>query len=448
MTNLFWFRRDLRLADNPALESALQAGPVYPVFVIDPILWRPAHRRRQGYLAASLTQLAADIADRGGPPLTVEVGDPATVLPSLMANLAAESVFATTDYGPYGRARDQQVAAVVPLQLSDSPYLHPPGQIVKPDGSPYRVFTPYYKAWRATAVTAASTDPAPWAEVSHTLSGARWQILADTEAPPFPVGEQAALDRLADFVGNRLSDYAERRNFPASHGTSELSAALKYGEVHPRTIAAHTDGHPGAEPFMRQLCWRDFYANIVFDRPDSARANYQSVFDAMPWTTGAAADQSFAAWAAGQTGYPFVDAGMRQLNETGTMPNRLRMVTASFLVKDLAVDWRRGAAYFMRMLYDGDLANNVHGWQWTAGTGTDAAPFYRIFNPVLQGIRFDPEGDYVRRWIPELRGLGGPAVHEPWDQPADLRSGYPDRIVDHKTARAQALAAYEEIKSR
>jgi deoxyribodipyrimidine photo-lyase len=232
-------------------------------------------------------------------------------------------------------------------------------------------------------------------------------------------------------------------------GTSALSAHLKYGELHPRTLLADLGSDPGegAERYRFELCWRDFYADVLWHEPASAREDLRPALADMTYDDGPLADERFTAWADGRTGFPFVDAGMRQLRATGWVHNRARMVVASFLVKDLHLPWQRGARHFMHWLRDGDLASNMHGWQWVAGTGTDAAPYFRIFNPVKQGLTFDPDGEYVRRWVPELRGVPGAAAHEPWLLPGGLPDGYPARVVDHSVERAEALRRYEAARS-
>lgn len=444
--SVLWLRRDLRLHDHPALQAALAHGPAAPVFVLDPALWDPSGGRRRGYLAASLSDLDERIRGLGGPGITVLTGDPARVLPAFADG---RPVFATQDFGPYGRRRDAAVAERADLRLVGSPYRHAPGTVTKPDGSGYRVFTPYWKAWSTVPDAPVVPAPGSWpgeGSSGPVRQGEGWAVLLAQPRPPFVVGEEAAWQRWRDFAADRLGQYGDRRNAPAPGATSGLSTALKYGEIHPRSVVADAAGRPGAGAFVRQLCWRDFYAQVLSDAPGSARRNYQPTFDAMTWAEGAEAERAFAAWTAGRTGYPFVDAGMRQLAERGWLPNRLRMVVASFLVKDLGIDWRRGARWFMAQLYDGDLANNQHGWQWTAGTGTDAAPYYRIFNPVAQGLRFDPDGDYVRTWVPELRALAGAAAHEPWKHPRERWAGYPEPIVDHAASREAALARYAAVK--
>jgi deoxyribodipyrimidine photo-lyase len=261
-------------------------------------------------------------------------------------------------------------------------------------------------------------------------------------------GEVAAHRRLDRFLDGGVDRYAEDRDRPDRDGTSRLSVDLKYGTLHPRQLLSRLGAGDGPRTFETELCWREFYADVLHHRPDSAWQDYDRSMRSIPWDTGKRSDERFDAWAHGRTGYPIVDAGMRQLLGEGWMHNRVRMLTASFLVKDLHLDWRRGAAWFLDHLVDGDLASNNHGWQWVAGCGTDAAPYVRVFNPVTQGRRFDPDGAYVRRWVPELAGIEGKAVHEPWKQRGDAgllgasASDYPDRIVDHATEREEALARY------
>ena len=455
MASVLWFRRDLRLLDNPALQAAVAAaraegdGQVVPVFVIDPVLWDPAGQVRQAYLVESLQRLRTDL----GGNLLIRQGDPVDVIPELARSAAATSIHIAADYGPYGRTRDAAVAtalASVPLVATGSPYAVAPGRVVKDDGSPYRVFTPFYRAWLRHGWRAPAPD-AP-ADVAW------WLPVASDELPPAPdlvdlrlppAGERAAWERWESFRDERLEDYASERDRADLSSTSALSHHLKYGEIHPRSLLADlSEDSPGSETFRRELCWREFYADVLAANPASARHSLNPRFDdAMRWAEGPAADSSFESWCLGRTGYPMVDAGMRQLRAEGWIHNRVRMVVASFLVKDLHLPWQRGAAEFMRWLRDGDLASNAHGWQWTAGCGTDAAPFYRIFNPVRQGLTFDPQGEYVRRYVPELRHLDGAACHEPWATPEGYAHGYPQRIVDHAAERQAALADYAALRT-
>lgn len=444
-----WFRRDLRLLDNPALLTAIQAaradgdGRVVPLFVVDPRLWDPAGPIRQSYLVDSLNELGATI-DRN---LLIRHGDPRQVVREVVQASGATSVHIAADFGPYGLERDHQVEKVidVPLVRTGSPYAVAPGRVTKGDGTAYRVFTPFYRAW-LTHGWRAPADAIPgdvdwWMPLECQ---GRPEIDAfDFDMPELPTaGEKAAWDRWEYFRTSKLADYDETRNRPDLDGTSVLSHHLKYGEIHPRSLLADLSDRD--DGFRREICWRDFYADVMHQRPDSVRRSLDARFDdAMRWNND---DALFAAWAEGRTGFPFVDAGMRQLRAEGWVHNRVRMVVASFLIKDLHQSWQRGAAEFMHWLRDGDIASNTHGWQWTAGCGTDAAPFYRIFNPVSQGLKFDPNGDYVRRYIPELRHLTGKTAHEPWNALGGYEHGYPEPIVDHKIEREAALADYADIK--
>ena len=453
MPSVLWFRRDLRLHDNPALVAAVETarsdgdGQVAPVFVLDPRLWGPAGPVRRAYLVASLRSLDASLDGQ----LLIRHGDPIDVIPRLAASAGARSVHIAADYGPYGHRRDVSVEAAlgdVALTRTGSPYAVAPGRVRKEDGTSYRVFTPYYRGWSRHGWRApAADDTAAWwmPEPCDVFPDA--PELGDLVLPP--AGEAAAWNRWEHFRATALSAYADTRNRADLDGTSALSHHLKYGEIHPRSLLADLPDEgddPGADAYRRELCWRDFYADVLHQEPSSAHASLDPRFDeAMRWAEGPAADERFAAWQAGRTGYPFVDAGMRQLQAEGWVHNRVRMVVASFLVKDLHLPWQRGAAEFMRWLRDGDLASNAHGWQWTAGCGTDAAPFYRVFNPVLQGLKFDPQGDYVRRYVPELRPLPGASAHEPWRTP-ELVPDYPRPIVDHSVERTVALADFAEIK--
>lgn len=444
-----WFRRDLRLADNPALLEAVAAaracgdGRVVPLFVVDPKLWDPAGPVRQHYLVESLDALGASL-DRQ---LLIRHGDPRTVLPEVVKASGADSVHISADFGPYGASRDHEVEKVleVPFIRTGSPYAVSPGRVTKGDGSAYRVFTPFYRAWlthgwRKPADTVPS-DVDWWMPME--CQGRPHPTPTEVEMPTLPpAGEQAAWDRWEYFRSHGLKNYDEDRNRPDLDGTSALSHHLKYGEIHPRSLLV--DLSDKDDGFRREICWRDFYADVLHQRPESVHASLDSRFDeTMRWVDDG---QAFRAWSHGLTGFPFVDAGMRQLRAEGWIHNRVRMVVASFLVKDLHQRWQPGAAEFMYWLRDGDIASNTHGWQWTAGCGTDAAPFYRIFNPISQGLKFDPSGDYVRRYIPELRHLAGKAAHEPWAAPDGYAHGYPQPIVDHKAEREIALADYSAIK--
>ncbi len=337
------------------------------------------------------------------------------------------------------------------LVRTGSPYAVAPGRVRKDDGDPFKVFTPFRRGWaehgwRPPADTDADTVEWQQPSVRDAVKIPDDESI-DAELPD--AGEDAAHARWQEFLAGAVADYAPDRDRPDKPGTSRMSVHLKYGEIHPRTMLADLAQRrsESAETYRTEIAWREFYADILHQRPDSARRNYDRSFDALPLASGAAARRAFDTWCAGRTGFPIVDAGMRQLRAEAWMHNRVRMIVASFLVKDLHLPWWWGARHFMQLLVDGDLASNQHGWQWTAGSGTDASPYFRVFNPITQGEKFDPDGDYVRRYVPELRGVQGKAVHQPWKLPDGVPEGYPEPMVDHKAERAEALARYEQVKA-
>ena len=426
--SIVWFRRDLRLRDHPALSEACSEGEVLPVFVVDPAFDGAGAPRR-----ALLHDCLAALDDATGGALVVRHGDPADEIPALADEIDASTVYVSKDYGPYGRKRDEQIADALRgadrrLRGIGSPYAVDPGTVRKDDGDPYSVFTPFSKKWR----TCGWSDPidAPrrpnWVEAAS--DGLPERPDADVDIPS--AGEDNVLARWRRFRDDGLDDYDERRDLPAVDGTSRLSPFLKYGVVHPRQLLAESDARSNAQAtFQSELAWRDFYADVLFHSPDSAWEHWNSKFDAIRYDHNQAAKDKFERWCEGRTGFPIVDAGMRQLVESGWMHNRVRMITASFLVKDLHLPWTWGARFFLQHLLDGDLASNNHGWQWAAGSGTDAAPYFRVFNPTSQQERWDPDGEYVHRWIPELDS-----------------DDYPDPMVDHKAERQEALDRYEAVK--
>ncbi|MBO0610433.1 cryptochrome/photolyase family protein [Myceligenerans salitolerans] len=453
-TALVWFRRDLRVADQPTFLAAGRGRRALALFVLDPRLVRPAGEARRWFLSGCLRALDESLRGR----LLVVEGDPVEVVPRVAREAGAVQVHVAADFGPYGQARDQAVERALGedgrlLVRTGSPYAVAPGRVRSADGGRYRVFTPFRRAWadhgwRPPADTDAGfldwIDPATLA-VAATPIPPEPPVTAELPDP----GEAAAHRRWEVFRRDALEDYADGRDRPDRPGTSKLSPYLKFGCVHPRTLLADLAGSTGdgADAFRAELAWRDFYADVLDQRPDSARRNYDRSFDALATDSGPEADRLFAAWREGRTGFPVVDAGMRQLLAEGWMHNRVRMITASFLVKDLHLPWWWGARHFMRALVDGDLAANQHGWQWVAGSGTDAAPYFRVFNPVLQGERFDPDGDYVRTYVPELAGIAGKAVHQPWKLPGGPPDGYPAPVVDHRHERVVALDRYEAVRA-
>ncbi len=439
-----WFRRDLRTGDLPTLTSAADSdGPVLGLFVLDQNLLKPSGGPRRDFLYRSLTALDEQL---GGRLLVVE-GDPETIVPQVAKAVGSNEVHVSADYGPYGRVRDERVGKHVDLVATGSPYVIAPGRVTKNDGQPYKVFTPYFRqwmehGWRGPAAT--SVDTVTWLDPSE-VDGLprRAAIPTEEERSSADAGENAAMATWQEFL-ERVSAYDDERNRPDLDSTSRMSVYLKYGNIHPRTMLEDLSKikSQGAAEYRKQLGWRDFYADILFQRPDSARENYDKKYDKIELDTSDHAYELFDAWKHGRTGFPMVDAGMRQLNTEKWMHNRVRMIVASFLVKDLHLPWWWGARYFMQHLVDGDLANNQHGWQWTAGTGTDASPYFRVFNPVTQGEKFDPTGDYVRRWVPELRGEAGKAVHTlKYGRPKN----YPEPIVDHKHEREVAIARFNAL---
>lgn len=445
MTAVLWFRRDLRLADHPALLAAADRTPdVLALFVLDPALLRPSGPVRRTFLYRSLRALDEQLGGR----LLVRQGDPVTEVRRAAASVGANSVHISVDAGPYGRQRDDRVAKAladkgIELLRTGSPYAVTPGRVRKADGTPFKVFTPFRRAWaehgwRRPAETDEST--VDWIAPEGGVSVPADEDLGGISLPE--AGERAAVAAWESFVDERVADYADRRDRPDRPGTSRMSPYLRWGQLHPRTLLADLFRHTGqgAEAYRSELAWREFYADVLWHRPETARENYDRRFDRIDHDTD---DELFRAWEQGRTGFPIVDAGMRQLLAEGWMHNRVRMIVASFLVKDLHQPWWRGARHFMRYLVDGDLASNQHGWQWVAGSGTDASPYFRVFNPTSQGEKFDPDGEYVRRYVPELRGVQGKSVHR---LPGGPPPGYPEPVVDHAREREVALGRYQAIK--
>ena len=426
--SIVWFRRDLRLRDHPALAAALADGDVLALFVLDPAFESAGTPRR-----ALLHDCLAALHRATGGALVVRHGDPVDEVPAVADEVGASAVYVSKDFAPYGRRRDEQIADV--LRGSDrrlrgvgSPYAVDPGQVTKDDGGAYSVFTPFSKKWRAHGWNDPIDAPRSpnWIEAPSDGLPRR----PDVEIDIASATEENVLARWRRFRDDGLADYDERRDLPAVDGTSRLSPFLKYGVVHPRQLLAETDArNEGHRVFQSELAWRDFYADVLFQRPDSAWRHWNERFDAIRYDDGPDARDKFDRWCTGTTGFPIVDAGMRQLVQTGWMHNRVRMIVASFLVKDLHLPWTWGARFFLDHLLDGDLASNNHGWQWASGSGTDAAPYFRVFNPTSQQQRWDPDGDYVHRWIPEL-------------DTAD----YPEPMVDHRAERQEALDRYEAVK--
>ncbi|MGC2297550.1 MAG: deoxyribodipyrimidine photo-lyase [Acidobacteriaceae bacterium] len=462
---LMWFRLDVRLTDNPALDAAVADGlPIVPVFIGSPEE-DLAGAASRWWLHQSLQRLDASLRTKGSR-LIVRRGPWAETLLSLAAEMNAQCISWNRVYEP--AAMDCEPALEATLQSRgiavkkfNGSLLFEPGSIRTATGGPFQVFTPFWRAlWNARgALREMARGP------GTLLAPATWPnslAVADLELEPkidwaggiraaWTPGEEAARARLRAFVKGPVSHYDRERDRPGHDGTSRLSPHLHFGEVSPLQVWKAVADAPDAESYLRQLAWREFAYHLLVEYPQTLREPFQTQFRKFPWRSNA---RRLKAWQQGRTGYPLVDAGMRELWTTGWMHNRVRMVVASFLVKHLLIPWQEGAAWFLDTLVDADLANNTMGWQWVAGCGVDAAPYFRVFNPVVQGEKFDPDGEYVRRWVPELRGLDSRWIHHPWDAPPlvlgaagiTLGKTYPLPLVDHAEARAAALAAFEEMK--
>jgi deoxyribodipyrimidine photo-lyase len=468
-TALLWFRNDLRLADNPALAAACASGlPVLCLYIDE----EPSEAIRalggasRWRLDRSLQALALEIARRGGE-LHFLRGAAEEALPRLAEKASAVKIFWNRRYGAGEIAQDTRLKALLrasghEVASFNGALLAEPWEIATKDGGAFKVFTPFWRALRENLV------PGPPASPPAAIRPAAWPpdapmrtALADLGLAPknpdwarhFPdpeAGEVLALQRLHDFLDRKLDDYAALRDRLDSDATSRLSAHLHFGEISPRQIFHAVRARGGGDKFLSELGWREFSHGLLYAFPDLASRNFNPRFDAFPWRRDEAALE---AWKRGLTGYPVVDAGMRELWATGSMHNRARMVCASFLTKHLLIDWREGEAWFWDTLADADAANNAASWQWVAGSGADAAPYFRIFNPVLQGAKFDPDGAYVRRFCPELGYLPNNFIHRPWMAPPALLAGagvklaqnYPAPLIDHDFARRRALAAFAQI---
>ncbi|MDX1447641.1 MAG: deoxyribodipyrimidine photo-lyase [Acidimicrobiia bacterium] len=436
-TAVVWFRKDLRLLDNPAWSAATREHDrVVALFVIEPGLWDRVSERRRALLAGHLRALDARLDSMGGR-LRIERGRPEEVVAEVARDAGAETVVANADVTRHSKQRDARVADAVDLDLHHGTLVHPPGTILTQEGDRYRVFTPFSKTWMATDIRR------PEEPGDAEIAGEPGIGVPETAEPPMEPGEEAARSRLESFDPE---SYKEIRDRPDLDATSRLSIDLKYGVLSPVTVHDHI-GREGAgnQAFIRQLAWRDFYAHLHDENPDLVDRSMRPEYDAIEWRDD---PEGLEAWHRGRTGYPLVDAGMRQLHDEGWIHNRVRMVAASFLVKDLLIDWRRGERWFRRHLLDGDVSQNVGNWQWVAGTGADAAPYFRIFNPVSQSKKFDPDGEYIRRWIPELRNVPAERIHEPWQASQEQMEewgaeDYPPPLVDHGEARQRTLDAYQ-----
>ena len=475
---ILWFRQDLRLSDNPALAAAAKSGrPVVPLYILDeetPGDWAPGGAARW-WLHHSLEALGESLAARGAP-LVLMRGRAEDILPRLAKRLGAGAVYWNRCYEPHAVARDTALKAALKsdgleAESFNASLLFEPWAVATKADKPFSVFTPFWKACLAHEAPprplAAPRALKPLAKAPRGERLSAWRLLprkpdwAQGFAAHWTPGEAGAKARLTSFLGAALADYAEARDRPGGETTSRLSPHLHWGEIGPRQVwqamemqglsDGRTRAGKTAAKFLSELGWREFSYHLLFHFPGLPEANFRAAFDAFPWRRDA---KALRAWQAGRTGYPIVDAGMRELWSTGWMHNRVRMIVASFLTKHLLIDWREGAQWFWDTLVDADLASNSASWQWVAGCGADAAPYFRIFNPVLQGEKFDPAGAYVRRWVPELAGLPDAALHKPWTAgEAVLRAAgvalgrtYPKPMVEHAAARTRALEAFGTIK--
>jgi len=439
---IVWFRRDLRISDHTALDAARQnAEEVIPLFILDPAILDngATGSRRVAYLLGCLDSLEKNL-EHAGSSLILRKGSPTEVIAELAREIQVDSIFWNRDYESYSRQRDDQVQAMcrelgMDVSVHEDLCLCPPGAVTKADGGAYTVFTPFSKQWKK--VYGDSPRPRPQALKSpkslRSIQIPKLDNLGhgiDIHLPE--TGERAARQRLEDFVDRALGSYDRERDFPAIDGTSRLSADLRFGSIGPRTVydrimKERSKGGKlaaGCDVFLNELIWRDFYKHILHFFPHVESGAFREKYNGLEWENN---QQWFEAWCRGETGFPIVDAAMRQLNKTGWMHNRLRMIVASFLTKDLLIDWRWGERYFMEQLLDGDLAANNGGWQWAAGTGTDAQPYFRIFNPFSQARKFDPEGTFIEKWV----GNTSAPDYQP--------------IVDHKAQREKALALYKNL---
>jgi len=469
---IVWFRRDLRLSDNAALAAAAQSGAaLLPLYILDDET--PGELRMGGasrwWLHGSLKALDESL----GGHLCLKSGGAPKVLAALLDETGARAIHAVQGYQPWDTKLEETIATHckekgVSLQLHPGRLLFAPDAVCTSSGDPYKVFTPFWKACLSLPEPRAPLKPPKLGEFAK-VKGEKLDALKLLPKKPdwagglretWRPGETAAKQRLSDFIDGALADYAEDRSNLCGDPTSRLSPYLHFGEISPNQVwhaVRHAaEGHrgkirKGAETFLKELGWREFSYHLLYRFPGMPENPLRPEFADFPWRDDR---QALRAWQRGQTGYPVVDAAMRQLWQTGWMPNRARMIVASFLVKHLLLPWQTGEAWFWDTLVDADLANNSASWQWVAGCGTDAAPYFRVFNPVLQGQKFDPGGEYVRAWVPELAHLPAPDIHAPWDVPpmtlaqsgVELGKSYPEPIVDHASARARALKAFDRIK--
>lgn len=463
-TSIWWIRRDIRIQNNPALyEAVSQSTHVIPLFILDPSLLESKAEKRANFLFQALDSLKKELQNLGSNLLLLS-GDPVEALQAAVSATGAEMIFAEEDYTPAAHQRDLKVAAVLPLWLVHGLTVFPPGMVVKSTGCPYTIFTPFKRAWKSLPLPG---KPSLIRNITHlpplpAISLQSTPIPGYHEEPSFPASEAEAIRRLDYFLSEPILHYSERRDRMDMDGTSSLSPYLSFGlisiqYIFERVSHLKENADPSTQQqidvWVNEMIWREFYISIMHHFPEVLEGSFRRDLRNIRWRN---IPNEFDTWKNGMTGYPVVDAGIRQLSQTGWMHNRARMITASFLVKDLLVNWQSGEEWFMQKLIDGDPALNNGGWQWTAGVGTDAVPYFRIFNPVLQGEKFDPTGNFVRKWVPELSMVPEEYIHKPWMIPSDLQrrlgfqigKDYPKPVVDHKEMRKQTLAAFKTGEPR
>jgi deoxyribodipyrimidine photo-lyase len=463
---IHWFRRDLRVLDNSALHAAsAAANQVLPVYICSD--WKGSHLwtgpKRQAFLCRSLASLANNLETLGGR-LVIRSGAAVEVLEQLIVESGADAVFFNRDPDPFGRAMELKVEAVAKRRgIACHGYhdvsLHAPGEVLTQDGRPYRVYTPYSRNWLALEKPVPLPKPGPLATPAGIPSlplpdPGQWG-LPDAVDGILEAGERAALERLKAAAGGKIQNYGLKRDIPGAAGTSRLSQDLRFGLLSPRTVfakamkarAAATSAveRAGIDTFIKELAWREFYFAILWHFPHVLEHEFSADWRGLAWQE---PGESFEAWKEGRTGFPLVDAGIRELLASGFMHNRVRMIVAMFLTKDLHLDWRLGEQFFMRHLVDGEIASNNGGWQWSAGTGADAAPYFRIQNPWTQSKRHDPDGNYIRRWVPELAAVPAALLHEAPKNGRPLVPGYPLPCVDHSTERDRTLAIFKKHREK
>lgn len=459
--SIWWIRRDQRLNDNPALLTAIQnSDQVLPLFILDPILLEKTPNQRLNFLYSSLSSLDTDLRSLGSK-LVTRFGYPLEIFSILWQQYSFQAIYAEEDFTPFSQKRDAIIANQFPLTLVHGQTVHHPLMLHKPDGQPYSIFTPFSKTWKGLLPEKLIPLPAPSSLTFPDIFIESIPLPAGNADPNYPVGEKEAIRRLDQFFQGPIFEYKQLRDRMDVPGTSELSPYFHLGVLSLRQATAQyldllqqnldKQQKESCETWLSELIWREFFISIFALFPDSARDGFRPEFRNIRWEN---SSDLLYAWQHGLTGFPCVDAGMRQLSEIGWMHNRARMITASFLVKNCLVDWHKGEKWFIQHLIDGDVAVNNGNWQWTAGVGTDAAPYFRVFNPVLQSQKFDPHGDYIRRWVPECSKLPTEFIHSPWKAPKHilkqskcvLGKDYPHPILDLAATRLKALQAYQSAK--